>query len=72
MMPSQKQAEVNLVLRGSAVITGAPIEDQNIETMTFGIDLIVLGRDCGIPPSGSHIPSTPSGEKNHDSSAVKT
>jgi hypothetical protein len=30
---------------------------QNIGTMTFAVDMIVLGRDCGIVPSNRHIRS---------------
>jgi hypothetical protein len=56
-MSLQEQAALNLVLGGGAGITGKPIEDQNIETMTFGINIIVLGQDFGVTPSGSHIHS---------------
>jgi hypothetical protein len=70
MMPSGKKAAVNLVVGERAVITGKPIGDQNIEIMSFGVDMIVFERDYGISPSGSHINSTSLAEKNHDSSLV--
>jgi hypothetical protein len=43
MMSLQKQTVVNLVISGSAVITGKPSRDQNIETMIVGVDIIVSG-----------------------------
>jgi hypothetical protein len=46
-----------LVFGGSAAMTGKPTGDQNIDTMTVGVDMITLGRDCGISPSGTHIRS---------------
>jgi hypothetical protein len=46
-----------LVLGGSAVITGKQNGDQNIEIMIFEVDVIVLGRYYGIASSGSHIRS---------------
>jgi hypothetical protein len=36
---------------------GKLIGDHNMRLMTFGVDMIVLGRDCGVSPSGSHIRS---------------
>jgi hypothetical protein len=41
MMPLQKYVSVNLVLGGSAGVTGKLSGDQNIETMTFGVDIII-------------------------------
>jgi hypothetical protein len=57
MRSLQKYAVVALVLGASAGMTGEPTGDQNIETMTFGVDIIILGRDCSVTPSGSHIQS---------------
>jgi hypothetical protein len=57
MASPRKQAAVNLVLGGNAVITGKPNGEENIETMTFEVDIIVLGRDCAVSPSGSHVRS---------------
>jgi hypothetical protein len=55
MMSLQKEGTVNLVLGGSTEITGKPSGDQNTEIMTFGVDIIVRGRDCGVTLSGSYI-----------------
>jgi hypothetical protein len=48
---------MNLVLGRTAVITGNSTGGQNIETMTVGVGMIVLGRDYGIAASGRHIRS---------------
>jgi hypothetical protein len=50
IMPG-KSTLVNLVLEGSLAIAEKPAGDQNVEAVSFSIDLIVLGRDCGIAPS---------------------
>jgi hypothetical protein len=57
ILSPQKQAVLNLVLGRNAVIDRKPNADQNIETMTFVVDIVVLGRDCGVAPSRSHIRS---------------
>jgi hypothetical protein len=64
-------APVNLVLGGCPVITGKPIGDQNMEIMTTVVDMIVLGRDCGISPSESRIRPKSIAQKNQDTSPVK-
>jgi hypothetical protein len=46
---------VNLLFGRSAAITGKPCAGQNLEIMTVGVDVIILGQDCGIAPSASRI-----------------
>jgi hypothetical protein len=53
MMSLQKWLTVNSVLGGSGVLTRKPSGGRNIEAMTFGFDIIVLGRDRGVILSGS-------------------
>jgi hypothetical protein len=53
----QKWTAVHLVLGGNVVITGKPSEDQNIGTMTFGVDILVLERHYHFTPSGNRIHS---------------
>jgi hypothetical protein len=50
MILSQKSADQNLVFGGSAVMSGKSTRDENIDTVTFVVDTITLGRDCGISP----------------------
>jgi hypothetical protein len=45
------------VIDGSKVITGKQSGDSAIETKTFAVDIIILGRDCGITPSGNGVHS---------------
>jgi hypothetical protein len=71
MMPLQESGVVNLVPGASAEFSGKSSGGQNIETMTFGVDIIVLGRDCEMTSSGNHGRSRSAAEKNHDSSHVK-
>jgi hypothetical protein len=52
-MSLEKWAAANLILGGSAVITGKQSGNQNIETMTFAADIFISGRDCGVTLSGS-------------------
>jgi hypothetical protein len=61
---------LTLTLGGSAVITAKPKGDQNIETMTVGADMIVLGAIMAL----LHQPATfiqNQSHQNHYSSPVK-
>jgi hypothetical protein len=51
---SQKESDVNLVLDGSAVIAGKPSRDPNRQIISFGVEMMAFGRDCGIGLREAH------------------